>query len=490
VGTPIPANSAALTAWWAAAATGGDVRLAGDEASVARGIVSDSRAVVPGCAFVALRGPTHDGHDYIDAAIAAGATLVLAEKSRTSVSDSVDLVEVRDTLIAWGELARAHLRQWRRTRLDARTLSVTGSAGKTTTKELCAALMRSLGGCHATAGNLNNRVGVPAVAFGVSADHRFAVFELGMSVSGEIARLADIVEPDVGILTNVGLAHAEGVGGARAHVAREKGDLFARLSPDAVAVVSADDPVAHAQLARARPRRSVTFGSSPGADYRLVERRTAGLDGSEVRVVRRQDSSELSVSLPMVGEAAAIDFCAALAAVESITARLDEDVVAHALRTHLRRPPGRIQVRRLASGTTVIDDTYNANPQSFRAALQTLAEIARGRPAVIVVGEMKELGAVASSEHAALGEALARAGARLVVSCGGLADVAVRVSAEAGVPVVLGADAGEVALSASTWVGTGDVVLVKASRSVGAERVVEALVRAGGGEVDFLREPS
>jgi UDP-N-acetylmuramoyl-tripeptide--D-alanyl-D-alanine ligase len=142
-----------------------------------------------------------------------------------------------------------------------------------------------------------------------------------------------------------------------------------------------------------------------------------------------------------------------------------------------------MQVRRLFNGTTVLDDTYNANPQSFRAALQTLAEIAGGRPAVVIVGEMRELGAIASTEHASLGRLLAQAGARLAVSCGGLADLVVRTAEGAGLASALGTDAAEAAQLAETLVNAGDVVLVKASRGVGAERVVEALVRAGGGEV-------
>jgi UDP-N-acetylmuramoyl-tripeptide--D-alanyl-D-alanine ligase len=490
VGTPIPANDATLTSWWAAAATGGRLCLARDEAAIARGVVSDSRAVTPGCAFVALKGDFHDGHQYVDAAVSSGAVLVVLDVGRGDIEPSVDVVRVADTLVAWADLARAHLRAWRRTRADSLSFAITGSAGKTTTKELCAALLRPIDGCHATAGNLNNRVGVPAVAFGVGAHHRFAVFEVGMSLPGEIAKLADIVEPDVAILTNAGVAHAEGVGGTRGDVAREKGDLFAQLPPHAVAVVSADDDAAHAQLARTRASRVATFGLSPQADYRILDRREVGLDGSDVRILRRRDASEVRVRLPLIGEAAAIDFCAALAAVETVVARLDDGALARALQTHLRRPAGRMQVRRLASGTILLDDTYNANPQSFRAALQTLAEIARGRPAVIVAGEMKELGAVASSEHALLGRVFARAGARLAVSCGGLADLAVRSAQEGGLPVALGKDAEDAARLATSLVKADDVVLVKASRGVGAERVVDALVRAGGGEVDVQSEPA
>lgn len=488
MGTPIPSNRATLTSWWAAAATGGHLSLAGKEAATARSVVSDSRAVTRGSAFVALIGTLHDGHDHAEAAVDAGAVLLVLELGRREIRAPVDVVQVADTLVAWGDLGRAHLRDWRRSQPGACTLAVTGSAGKTTTKELCAALLRGVAGCHATSGNLNNRVGVPAVAFGVGPEHRFAVFELGMSLRGEIAKLTDIVEPDVAIVTNAGVAHAEGVGGGRSDVAREKGDLFAGLAPKSVAITSADDEAAHAQLARTRARRALTFGVSPRADYRLVHRAEAGLEGSDLRILRRFDGTEARVRLPLVGEAAAIDFCAALAAVESATSRLEDDVLARSLATQLRQPSGRMQVRRLANGTIVLDDTYNANPQSFRAAFQSLAEIARGRPPVVVVGEMRELGAGASSEHASLGLVLAQTAARLTVSCGGLADLAVRAAQDAGLPVRLGKDAEGAAKLAATLVNAGDVVLVKASRGVGAERVVEALIRAGGGEISSPQE--
>jgi UDP-N-acetylmuramoyl-tripeptide--D-alanyl-D-alanine ligase len=481
--TPIPANAAPLTGWGAAAATGGRVVRGGDEATI--GVTSDSRASSPGCAFVALRGDRHDGHDYLDAAVAAGASLLVVEKGRRAPAEAPGIVEVDDTTAAWGDLARAHLRAWRRERPQARVVAVTGSAGKTTTKELCAALLRSLGHCHAAAGNLNNRVGVPAVAFGLEARHHSAVFEVGMNQRGEIDALARIVEPDVAVITNVGVAHAQGVGGSRGDVAREKGDLFAALSPEAVAVTCFDDAAAMAQLQRTRARRALTFGTGAGADYRLASRAHSRLDGAEVRIFRRRDETEIAIRLPLPGEAAALDMAAALAAVEAIAGPLGATTITEALR-RLRLPPGRMHPRALCSGITVLDDTYNANPQSVRAALRTLAELtngAAGRRGVVILGEMGELGAIAADEHDALGAAIAGSGARLALSCGGLADLSVAAAARGGVSAVRAADVGEAAALATALVAAGDVVLVKASRSVGAERVVDALVRAGGGEI-------
>jgi UDP-N-acetylmuramoyl-tripeptide--D-alanyl-D-alanine ligase len=489
--TPVPANKAPLTAWSAAAATGGKVVLSGKDpreaGAVARGITSDSRAVSAGCAFVALRGERYDGHDYVGAAIKGGAELVVVEKGRldpAALPLSVDVVEVEDTLVAWGDLGRAHLRAWRRGRRDTRVFAITGSAGKTTTKELCAALLEPIGHCHATSGNLNNRIGVPAVAFGLEAHHRFAVFEAGMSMRGEIAALAGIVEADVAVVTNVGIAHADGVGGTRADVAREKGDLFAALSEAGTAVACFDDAAAMGQLARTRAGGAVTFGLGDGADYRLEERVPSGIEGARLRIRRRASGTDASAWLAWPGEAAAVDLTAALAAVESVVGPLADGAIDAALRAARPRPPGRMQVRRLADGTIVLDDTYNANQESVRAALRTVREIAQGRRTIVVLGEMRELGAAASHEHAELGAAIVEAGAEVAISCGGLADLAVAAAEESGVTVARTGGVEDASRAAATHVRPGDVVLVKASRSVGAERVVEALVRARGGEVE------
>jgi UDP-N-acetylmuramoyl-tripeptide--D-alanyl-D-alanine ligase len=392
------------------------------------------------------------------------------------------VVEVPDTLEAWGALAAAHLRDWRRVTREgpARVVAITGSAGKTTTKELCAALLATIAPSYATPGNLNNRVGLPSVVFALEAHHRFAVLEMGMSVRGEIAALTEVAPPDVSILTNIGLAHAEGVGGGRPGVAFEKGAVFAALSESGTAVANADDAAVLGQVARSRAGRLETFGRSSEATYRLVDRVSLGERGSRVMVARPK-GAPIDVSLPLVGEAAAIDLVAALAAVEAATGHaLTSPIVQEAL-VGLRAPEGRAKVRTLAGGPLVLDDTYNANPASMRAALDTLSELARGRSAraVVVFGEMKELGSVAADEHAQLGEAMARAGVALAIGCGGLTRVTLERAARAGVEVVDAPDVAAAAEEAVARVRSSDVVLVKGSRSVGAEAVVSALAGAG-----------
>ena len=474
--TAIPPNAARFTTAGVARATRGKI-VRGDGARSHRGATSDSRAVGSGTVFVALRGERFDGHAFVADAVKRGATLVVVENDREIPRDA-DVVTVEDTLVAWGDLASAHVSDWK-TR-GGRVVAITGSAGKTTTKEMCASLLSRVGAVHATAGNLNNRIGVPAVGLGLEDHHAFAVIEMGMSEPGEIARLTEIAPPDVSIVTNVGLAHAGGVGGGEDDVAREKGAIFAAIREEGAAVVNADDARVVAQSKRARGR-AITFGRAAGADYRLANRVSLGSRGSHVEIARAGEV--VSVDLPIVGEAAAMDFAAALAAAEAVTKRkLATAHIAEAAAS-LRVPAGRASIRSLGDGTLVIDDSYNANPDSMRSAIRALAEIAarEGRRAVAVIGEMRELGPRAEAEHAAIGDELVRGKVSLVVGCGGLANLALDRAAAAGARVLRAEDARSAAKMVALEIAPKDVVLVKASRGVAAEVVVDALVEARGG---------
>jgi UDP-N-acetylmuramoyl-tripeptide--D-alanyl-D-alanine ligase len=479
--TPIPDNRAEMTAWEVAAATGGKLSRLTSEGRAAKGFGSDSRTMRPGNAFVAVAGASFDGHPYVKDAVAKGASLLVV-RAGTPLPEAgnVDVVEVPDTLVAWGAIARAHLRRWRRqSRAKSSTIAITGSTGKTTTKELTFALLRTCGECHATLGNLNNRVGVPAVALGVEGSTRFAVFEIGMSEPGEIAALARIVEPEVGVLVNVGSAHAGGVGGTRGDVAREKGALFEELDgATALAVVNLDDEAAAAQVLRTRARVR-TFGAGAGADYRLVHRTSLGEAGSRITVERGGERFE--AVLPLLGEGAVADFLAALAASEgALGAALAPSVIEQAL-AECRPVSGRARLKHLGSDILAIDDTYNANPSSMRAALQTLGELgAAGRRKVAILGEMRELGSLAVEEHTALGEALAKAGVALAIGCGGLIDHALQGAANMGVSVSFARSTDDAIEVACREVRPGDVVLFKGSRTIAVERVLGALERMHG----------
>ncbi len=478
--TAIPHNHAPLTVMQAAAETGGAVLR--DSGKQARGIVSDTRAIKGGEAFVALRGEHHDAHDFLNVAASLGAALLVVDRDDRALPEGPDVVRVSDTLSAWGDLARAHLQRWRVARRDGRIVAITGSAGKTTTKQLCAALLAEVGITWTSPGNLNNLVGVPAVAFALEPSHRFAVFECGMSLRGEIAQLGAIVSPDVAVITNVSLAHAEGVGGTREDVAREKGTLFERLGANATCVYDADDAVVVA-LADASPAgRKLGFGRSERASYRLIDRVSHGAAGSRITIERPdalrdpRRGEPVEIDLPFIGDAAAIDLCAALAAAEAAAGPIAYASIERAMK-RARNIEGRAEPRQLGD-ILVIDDTYNANPASMRAALSMLGDVAGSRRRVAVLGEMKELGESARSEHAALADVIAAARVALVIGCGGLASEFVSRSSSLGIEAIDCANLADAARATLERVRSGDVVLVKASRSVGAEAVVKELEKS------------
>lgn len=495
--TPIPANRASFVVSDMVTATRGTSALAHSSPTVTS-ITTDSRAVVPNGAFVALRGASMDGHRFVASAASRGAALVVVERASLpavlsevqkardvrrvhDAAISCGVLAVDDTLVAWGDLARLHLEAWRAKDTGRRVVAITGSAGKTTTKELTAALLSEVDRTHFTAGNLNNRIGLPAVVFGLSGEsdgHRFAVLEMGMSVPGEIDAMAHVARPDVAIVTNVLVAHAEGVGG-REGVMHEKGGVYRALDARGVAIVNADDDfVVRASNVDTRFGTRITFGRAPSADVRIVDREPLGARGSRLVLSRGgrggPEGTAFEVHLPLPGEAAAIDFAAALGAAEAASGVVfDVERMHRALsRVHLE---GRANVVSFGESGVLLDDTYNANPGSMRAALATLAEIAEGRRRVVVLGEMKELGALAEEEHRALGDAVAQAGVDLAIGCGGLISLTLERAASLGVDVVAANSTDEAASAAVRRITPKDAVLVKGSRSVGTERVVARL---------------
>lgn len=481
--TPIPKNRAHFELDELILATGGQAFHRAEPNEVVS-VTTDSRAVEPGGLFVALRGASVDGHAFVAGAMDRGAAAVVVLRGFGRVyapRESCSIIEVTDTLEAWGDLARLHLEAWRAADPARRVVAITGSAGKTTTKELTAALLGAVAPTHFTAGNLNNRIGLPAVIFALEERHRFAVLEMGMSVPGEIDAMASIARPDVAVVTNVLVAHAEGVGGIEG-VMHEKGGVYRALREQDVAVVNADDSLATLSADGTAARDVRTFGRAAAATYRLVRRTPlttlpSGVAAVGSKVVIARGAEERALHLPLPGEAAAIDLAAALAAAEAAsgaTWSLGESALDDALGG--LRLDGRANVRILAQDTLVLDDTYNANPGSMRAALATLAEIAGNRRKVVVIGEMKELGAHAEDEHVALGEALAETKVALAIGCGGLASLALGSAARRGVKVLPCGNTEEAAVMARERVLPGDAVLVKGSRSVGAEKVVAALL--------------
>jgi len=482
--TAIPQNRAPFTVDEIALATGGHVVRQG---VATLGVCTDSRGVTEGSAFVALVGDKFDGHAFLEGALAQGArTLVVSKDAgEAAKSGGSAAVRVADTRVALGDLARAHRIRWagRAHASGARSLvAITGSAGKTTTKTVLARVLGAAksGAVHATAGNLNNDVGVPMTLFGLEEDHRYAVIEVGTNARGEIENLAKVVRPDVAVLTLVAAAHTEGLGTVD-DVAVEKGALLAALPPSGLAVVNADDARAVAQLSRSPARDVRTYGFSPTADYRITARQPLGLRGTTLAVER--SGARIEAQSPLLGDAGALAVAASLAVAEWILNRpLQQGELEAALADLVAGGEGRLSPITLADGTLVIDDSYNANPASMRSSVLTAAELARhdGRRLILVLGEMRELGGVSPSEHEVLGRMVAQQDATHVFAIGGEAARISDAVTSQGKSAMFAETAEQAVDAVRTAVASGDLVLVKGSRGVATERIVRALVEQRG----------
>jgi UDP-N-acetylmuramoyl-tripeptide--D-alanyl-D-alanine ligase len=458
-----------LTLAEVAAATGGRPAGGADErATVTAGVVADSRQVTPGGLFVALPGERVDGHDFAAAALAAGAVAVLAGREVGGPAVVVD-----DPLLALGRLARAVIDR----AAGLTVVGVTGSSGKTSTKDLLAVLLAAAGPTVAPSGSFNNELGLPLTALRVESGTRFLVAEMGARTPGNITYLCDVTPPRIAVVLNVGAAHS-GVFGSIEVTARTKGELVAALADDGVAVLNADDPLV-AAMAGLTGARVVRVGRGDDADVRAVDVRLDAAARPSFRLVTAQ--GEADVALRLHGEHHVGNALAAAAV--GLEAGLTVADVARLLSTAEPGSRWRMDVRTRADGVTVVNDAYNANPDSVRAALRALAAMGRGeRPTWAVLGEMLELGDASAAQHEAMGAFAAGLGVTHVVAVGDGA--AGRALADGAGPdralVVPGAAAALELLR--DRVAPGDVVLVKASRAVGLEVVGERLVTAAGQE--------
>ncbi|HLY37295.1 MAG TPA: UDP-N-acetylmuramoyl-tripeptide--D-alanyl-D-alanine ligase [Candidatus Binatia bacterium] len=472
----VPDTAAAFALDEVLAATGGDLVRLGDRTRFV-GVTTDTRRLRAGELFVAIRGDAHDGHDFLVEAARAGAGAVVVEREHAERTLDCAVIAVRDTLAALGDLAVFHRRRQR-----LRVVAVTGSNGKTTTKEMLAAILeRALGADRVlrTLGTQNNLVGLPLTLLRLGGGEDAAILELGMNGPGEIWRLAQIAQPDVGVVTCVAPAHLEGLGSIHG-VAQAKAELYRRLRPSATAVVNADDPLVAASAA-VFPGRKVPFGTT--ADEVAVAAREIvdhGLDGTEFRlVVERQDAA---VRLAVPGRHNVTNALAAAAAAHALG--VDLGTVAAGLEAF--QPPGmRMEVTQLPTGVTVLNDAYNANPASMTAALRTLAA-SRGRRRIAVLGEMRELGAESARAHRELGARAAEVRVDALLLLGEHA-ADVRAGAEAaGLPgerIFVAADHAELGAHLRGMCRAGDLVLLKGSRGAAMEEVLRHLQAAGGAPV-------
>ena len=445
------------------------------------GVSIDSRTIAPGELFIAIHGPRHDGHAFVAAALAAGALAAVVARPRLAeYPEEVrrKLFAVDDTLAALQQLACAVRRSWGR-----RLAGITGSVGKTTTKEILAALLAARFRVLKSEGNLNNEYGLPLTLLRLEEGHEAAVVELGMSHRGELKRLVEISEPDVGVLTRVAPVHLEFFSSVE-EVALAKRELIEGLAgPESVAVLNADDERV-ARFAEVARGRVVTFGLSREADFRAGAIEDRGAQGTVFDFVSPAERARLE--LPLVGRHNVSNALAALAAasVWSVGA-------AEAQRVFPRLGPAamRGEVLRFESGFALINDCYNSNPVALDAMVDLLAATPRCRRRILAAGEMLELGPRSPEFHRAAGRRAAATGKiDWIIGVQGEAASLVRGAIEAGHPesrTRFFASSDEAAEFLAGFAVPGDLVLVKGSRGVRMERIVEAVLarHALGGAV-------
>ncbi len=447
-----------------AGAVGG--RIIGDATIAITGISTDSRTVAPGELFVPLRGERFNGHDYIADIASKGVAAALVEEQwlkSHAIPGSLTAIVVKNSLRALGDLA-AH---WRR-KFTVPVIGVTGSNGKTTVKEMIAAILGQTGPGLKTAGNLNNLIGLPHMLFKLRPEHRWAVLEMGMSEPGEIDRLAAIAAPQVGIVLNALPAHLQSMGSVEA-VAAAKGELFHRIAAGGLAIVNADDSRV-ASLSQNASARRISFGIDRG-EVRAREIESLGLDGQRFLLVT--PGGQATVHLKACGRH---NIYNALAATAALLEKIELPVIVAGLEAFAPYK-GRFQIER-HDRFTLIDDSYNANPASTKAALETLSTIATPGHRVAVLGDMLELGSGEEEAHRVIGAIAARTVDRLYLK-GGLMTTSARTGAlEAGMApeaVICCAEHGELAGQLYHSLKNDDVILLKGSRGLTMEKVATEL---------------
>ncbi len=438
---------------------GGDARASFSSISI------DTRKIARGELFVAISGAHFDGHEFLGDALAAGAAGAIVRRG-SSVPAGMAALEVDDTTQALGDIAA-----WWRGRFSVPCVAVSGSNGKSTTKEMIAAVAGVLGPVLKTEGNFNNLIGLPLTIFRWDDSHRAAILEMGMNAPGEIRQLAGISRPDVGIITNVTAAHLEKLHTVET-VARAKGELFEVMDGRGVAVVNVEDRWVR-EMAKQHTGQKITFGMQNDCDVRFMHMDTNGLDG--ISMTFFADGREINARLPVPGAHNVMNALAAVAVGQALG--IDPAVAAERL-SAFKPMAMRFERVQLASGARVVNDSYNANPESMRAAFRTVGAAKRAGRFVAAIGDMLELGGASADLHRQLGEDAVRMGVEFLFVVGDFADQVAEGAQAAGLPasrIVECDDVDELSREVETELKAGDVLLVKGSRGMKMERVVEHL---------------
>lgn len=422
--------------------------------AVITNITTDSRTVTPGSLFIAIRGQRSDGHDYVASAMEKGAVCCMSWTG----APGVPIIQVRSVADAIQDLAA-----WYRSILPVKVVGITGSVGKTTTKEMVASVLAQKYRVLKTQGNLNNELGVPLTLFRLEPEHQVAVVEMGISDFGEMTRLARMARPDMAVMTVIGSSHLEFLHD-RAGVLRAKGEIFSFLPKDGLAVLNGDDDL----LAAYDPGvRCIRFGHGENCDFRAVDQHIQGLSGTACRIV--YDGGEIPVTIPAYGQHMVM--AALPAAAIGIELGLSPQEIAQGIAAY--QPVGRRCNVTDTGYITLIDDCYNANPDSVRSAIASLAALPSRH--VAILGDMKELGPDSPHLHQAIGLACRQAGVTLI-ACGALA---ADYAAGYGSGALYFAPKAALLSELPSLIHPGDQVLVKASHSMAFEEISEALLKLG-----------
>jgi len=440
-------------------------KLQGGDSSVLVGDIStDSRKINPGSLFIALKGERFDGNDFLTEAFANGAVAVMTDREAADFPGRI-VIKVEDTLKALHDLALYY-----RDRFDIPFVGITGSVGKTSTKDMVACALGARYNVLKNEGNLNNEIGVPLTIFRLEPGHEAAVIEMGMSGFGEIRALTRIVKPKVGIITNIGLSHIEKLG-SRQDILRAKLELIEGLQPDGVLILNGDDVMLNG-VKDLLEVRTVSYGLEEDVDYQAYNIRSKGEKGTDFNI--KLDGNEYNVHVPAPGVHNVYNALAALAAGHELGVPADLLISGIAGYT-----PGSMRLNILKSnGLTVINDAYNASPQSVKAAIDVLNEIEAERR-IAVLGDMLELGSWSTVAHKETGAYVAGSRTDMIITVGQAAAHIAEGAMEAGFPgsgIVVLANNGEAIRYLQDIIREGDAILVKGSRGMMMEEIVNSLI--------------
>ena len=451
-------------------ATGGKL-LQGKGNAFFQGISTDSRTITEGELFIALKGPRFDGHHYALEALKkkAGGVLIGEDQVgdiRWNGYRSRAVIAVKDTLTALGDIAR----DWRR-KYGPPLVALTGSNGKTTTKEMIAACLETTFPILKTKGNLNNLIGVPLTLLTLTEKERVVVLEMGMNEPGEIRRLTEIAEPDVGLITNIQKVHLEGMGSLE-RLKEEKGELFRKMRRDGTILVNQDDPRV-VDLARDYPGQKITFGIETPAEVMAKEIRLRGVGGTSFTLILEEEAME--VHLQLLGRHFVPNALSAIAVGCLFGVELKQ---AKEAIEHFQSFPMRMEVVPFKGGKTLINDAYNANPYSMELALETLVEVKGKGRAIAVLGDMLELGNFEKEAHEQLGERVSELSIDFLLALGEDAPLVVESAIRHGFPIertrIVESHSEAISLLRQ-MLENGDWILVKGSRRMAMEKIVEGL---------------